>query len=95
MLGLWMVNRDRHDIVMEILEKAKSGKKKTELMTEVGLSYLQSKQYLSMLEERGVVKIDSDKRYKTTKVGLDYVKKCGECFLCDWHAQKQGKHSVK
>lgn len=90
-----MVNRDRHDIVMEILEKAKSGKKKTELMTEVGLSYLQSKQYLSMLEERGLLKTDTDHRYKTTKVGLDYLEKCSECFLSNWHAQKQAKHPVK
>ncbi len=34
-----MVNRDRHDITFEILRKATAGKKKTELMREVGLSY--------------------------------------------------------
>ena len=47
-----MGNRDRHDIVMDILQKAKSGKNKTELMRDVGLSYSRSKQYLAMLVER-------------------------------------------
>jgi predicted transcriptional regulator len=90
-----VVNRDRHDIAIEILDKAKSGKKKTELMLEVGLSYLQSKQYLTTLAERGLLEVETDHRYKTTKMGLDYLKKCSECFLCDWHKQTIAKHSAK
>lgn len=87
-----MVNRDRHDIAMDILLKAKPGKRKTELMSEVGLSYLQSKQYLNTLIERGLLKIDANQYFRTTNKGLDYLNKCSECFLCDWHQQKAGKH---
>ncbi|NWF86476.1 hypothetical protein HXY32_01460 [Candidatus Bathyarchaeota archaeon] len=86
-----MVNRDRHDIAMEILEKAKTGKKKTEIITEVGLSYLQSKQYLTALLDRGLLKIDEKNYFKTTKKGVEYLERCSECFLCDWHKQREGK----
>lgn len=86
-----MVNRDRHEIAMEILEKAKTGKRKTELMTEVGLAYLQLKQYLTTLVERGLLKIDEKNVFKTTKKGVEYLERCSECFLCDWHKQRERK----
>ncbi|MDH5482731.1 MAG: hypothetical protein OEY22_07630 [Candidatus Bathyarchaeota archaeon] len=76
-----MVNRDRHDIVMEILKKATSGKTKTELMRDVGLSYLQTKQYFDVLVKKGVLEIDQKRYYKTTKKGLEFIEKCEECFL--------------
>jgi predicted transcriptional regulator len=84
-----MVNRDRHDIVVEILEKAKSGRSKTELMREVGLSYTQSKQYFSALLEKGLLEIDEDNRYFTAKKGLEFLEKCGECLLFKWTGQKK------
>jgi predicted transcriptional regulator len=56
-------------------------------MTEVGLSYLQSKQYLTILLDKGLLKIDENHRFKTTKKGLEYLEKCSECVL--WHWQKQ------
>ncbi|MGQ9641466.1 MAG: winged helix-turn-helix domain-containing protein [Candidatus Bathycorpusculaceae bacterium] len=83
------VNRDRHDIVVEILEKAKSGKNKTDLMREVGLSYAQSKQYLAVLLEKGLLEIDKANRYKTSKKGLEFLEKCGECLLFKWSKQKK------
>jgi predicted transcriptional regulator len=83
-----MVNRDRHDITAEILKKASSGKKKTELMTDVGLSYSQSKQYLGMLVEKGMLEIDKNGLYKTTRKGSEFLTKCADCFLCDWHKQR-------
>ncbi|MEM3622604.1 MAG: winged helix-turn-helix domain-containing protein [Candidatus Bathyarchaeia archaeon] len=79
-----MVNRDRHDITMEILKKAASGKRKTELMQDVGLSYLQTKQYLSALTEKGLLEIDKQNCYKTTKKGLEFLEKCMECPLFKW-----------
>ena len=79
-----MTRRDRHDIVIEILKKAKSGKLKTRIMVEVGLSYSQSKQYLSMLLERGALKIDENGYFKTTKKGLEFLEKCKECLLFKW-----------
>jgi len=79
-----MGNRDRHDIVMDILQKAKAGKNKTELMRDVGLSYSQSKQYLKMLVEQGLLETKENKRYNTSKKGFSFMEKCGECFLSHW-----------
>jgi len=90
-----MVNRDRHDIVMEILENAKSGKKKTELMTNVGLSYAQTKQYLGILLEKRLLEIDEKRRFKTTKKGLEFFEKCKECPLFKWRKRKESKLLLK
>jgi predicted transcriptional regulator len=83
-----MGNRDRHDIVMEILEQAKSTKKKTELIRNVNLSTFQSKQYLTMLAKKGLLEIDGQGRYKTTRKGIETMEKCDSCFLCHWHKPK-------
>jgi predicted transcriptional regulator len=84
-----MVNRDRHDITIEILKKAKSGIKKTELMREVGLSFLQTKQYLGILREKGLVESGEKQLFKTTKKGMEFLEKCGECLLFKWNKQKR------
>jgi predicted transcriptional regulator len=84
-----MVNRDRHDIVMEVLKKAVSGKTKTELMRDVGLSYVQTKQYFSLLLEKELLEVDKNRLYKTSKKGLEFIDKCEDCFLCHWHKQKR------
>jgi predicted transcriptional regulator len=76
-----MVNRDRHEITLEILKKAISGQKKTELMTEVRLSYAQSKTYLKTLLEKRLLEIDKKHFYKTTSKGLEFLEKCRECPL--------------
>lgn len=87
-----MVNRDRHDITFEILMKATSGKKRTELMSEVGLSYLQSKTYLSVLIKEKLLEVDKEGRFKTTSKGLEFLEKCKECPLFKW-INKKGKPS--
>ena len=84
-----MVRRDRHEIAVDILKKASPGKKKTELMSEVGLSYLQTKQYLDILVEKGMLEIGLDKHLKTTKRGQDFLERCGECLLFPWEKQKR------
>jgi predicted transcriptional regulator len=84
-----MINRDRHDIAIEILKKATSGKSKTELMRDVGLSYLQAKQYLAMLSDNGLLKIEENHRFKTTSKGLEFLEKCKECLLFNWCKQKK------
>jgi predicted transcriptional regulator len=83
-----MVNRDRYDIVVEILEKAKSSKNKTEIIRDVGLSYLQTKQYLGTLIEKGLLEIDANQRFKTTKKGLEFLEKCADCLLFKWPKTK-------
>jgi predicted transcriptional regulator len=84
-----MVNRDRHDITFEILRKATSGKKKTELMREVGLSYTQSKNYLSVLVEEKLLEMDEKRLFRTTKKGLEFLEKCKQCPLFKWDRQKK------
>ena len=83
-----MVNRDRHEIAMEILNKAISGKKKTEIMRDVGLSYQQSKQYLNELVDRQLLKIDEKGNLKTSKKGLEFLEKCEKCPLLGWDKEK-------
>jgi predicted transcriptional regulator len=84
-----MVNRDRPDITFEILRKATSGKKKTELMSEVGLSYTQSKTYLNVLVEKKLLELDEKHLFKTTSKGLEFLEKCEQCPLFKWDRQKK------
>jgi predicted transcriptional regulator len=74
-----MVNRDRHDIAMEILNNAVSGKKKTEIMRDIGLSYLQAKLHLGRIADRGLLKIDEKRNFRTTKKRMEFLKKCNAC----------------
>jgi predicted transcriptional regulator len=83
-----MVNRDRHDIAMEILNRAVSGKRKTEIMRDAGLSYLQAKLYLGELVNRGLLKIDEKHNFKTTKKGLEFLEKCEDCPMFRWDKEK-------
>ena len=87
-----MVNRDRHNITFEILKKAIPGKNKTEIMRDVGLSYTQSKQYFTMLLEKGLLEINDDK-LRTTKRGLEFREKCAGCLLFHWDKQKRSNKS--
>jgi predicted transcriptional regulator len=83
-----MVNRDRHEITLEILNRAVSGKKKTEIMRDVGLSYIQAKLYLGLLVDRGLLEIDWQRNLKTTKRGLEFLEKCKACPLFGWDKEK-------
>ncbi len=83
-----MVNRDRHEITIEILNRAVSGRKKTEIMRDVGLSYLQAKLYLGELVDRGLLEIDAHRNFKTTKKGSEFVEKCKACPLFEWDKDK-------
>jgi predicted transcriptional regulator len=84
-----MVNRDRHDITFEILNKATLGKRKTELMRDVGLSYTQSKIYLQTLTERGLLETDKKGLFRTTSKGSEFLEKCKECPLFKWEKTKR------
>lgn len=86
-----MVNRDRHDITMSILDQAKSGKRKTELMRSVSLSFAQANRYLRFLVAKGLLETDENRSYKTTQRGIDVLKRCTDCFLCHWHPQPKHK----
>jgi predicted transcriptional regulator len=87
-----MVRRDRHDIATEILRKAAVGKKKTELMLDVGLSYAQTKLYLDTLVKKGLLETNESRLLKTTKKGLEFLERCTECMLFPW--EKSEKESL-
>jgi predicted transcriptional regulator len=86
-----MVRRDRHDIVMDMLKSARSAKNKTQLMKEVNMSFVQAQQYLNVALKNELVEMLENHHYKTTRKGLDFLKKCEECFLCHWHLQERRK----
>jgi len=83
-----MVNRDRHEITFEILKRASSGKKKTETMRDVGLSYLQAKHYLDELVRKELLIVDREHNYRTIKKGLEFLEKCAECPLFKWDLER-------
>jgi len=84
-----MVNRDRHDIVIQILKRAKTGANKTELMRDENLSFSQAKLYLGNLLEKGLLEVDDKHRFKTTAEGKVFLRKCEDCPLFMWHSQDQ------
>lgn len=70
-----MKYRGRSDIVSSILEAANNGAIKTKIMYSAYVSFAQLKQYLSMLEENGLLVYDQKtSEYKTTAKGLKLLK---------------------
>lgn len=70
------MRRDRMAIFAEILRTTKDsrrGKRKTEIMRSVNLNYHQANKYLHWLLVNGLLHLDSEDRYKTTKKGLELI----------------------
>lgn len=68
--------RDRLGIMAEIMETAKEGILKTQIMYGVNLSFSQLKEYLRFLTEMGFLKVRIKSRkkiYETTAKGLQYI----------------------
>jgi len=70
--------RARHDIILEILQNAKGGAKKTSLMYKTNLSFSQFKRYLSALKKGGFIAENSG-IWKTTEKGLNVIEACEIC----------------
>jgi predicted transcriptional regulator len=67
--------RSRTDIAAAILEIALDGAIKTKIMYKAFLSFPQLKEYLSVLEERGLLEhIATDREYRTTDKGKQFLK---------------------
>lgn len=79
-----MVNRDRHEIAIDILKKARTGRNKTEMMKEANLSYAQAKLYLENLMAKGLLEMDTKRQFLTTEKGMDFLEKCEICPLLKW-----------
>lgn len=80
------MNRDRHDIIIEILKAAKTGKSQSQIIKEAGLSSALADEYLGNLAERGMIEMDEYKRkfIVTTEKGIDLLQKCASCPLLKW-----------
>ena len=65
--------RDSLVISVAILKAAKSGIRKTQLLSSASLSFTQFTIYAEMLEYRGFLR-KSDSSYQTTKRGLELIK---------------------
>lgn len=70
-----MKYRSRTEIASRILESATGGTTKTRIMYKAFLSYAQLKEYLSVLEENGLLSHDkSEQTYRTTEKGTHFLK---------------------
>lgn len=70
-----MKYRSRTDIAAAILEIALDGSIKTKIMYKAFLSFPQLKEYLSVLEEKGLlVYMSTDHEYRTTDKGKQFLK---------------------
>jgi predicted transcriptional regulator len=69
--------RSRAEIVSQMLEAAKEGLEgaaKTKIMYKACLSFAQSKDYLKLLLDRGLLEYDvSARKYKLTQQGVQYL----------------------
>ena len=67
--------RSRTDIAAAILEIAIDGAIKTKIMYKACLSFPQLKEYLSVLEEKGLLDfVAVDREYRTTDKGRQFLK---------------------
>jgi predicted transcriptional regulator len=70
-----MKYRSRTDIAAAILEIAVDGSIKTKIMYKAFLSFPQLKEYLGVLEEKGLLEYESIKHeYHTTEKGKQFLK---------------------
>ena len=69
-----MKYRSRTEIASRILESAVGGATKTKIMYKAFLSYAQLKEYLTVLEENGLLAHDkSEQVYRTTQKGSRFL----------------------
>ena len=70
-----MKYRSRTEIVGNILDAANGGATKTKIMYKAFLSYVQLKEYLSVLTENNLLEYHNGTQiFKTTEKGLNYLK---------------------
>ena len=73
--------RDRLYIIAEILNIAKDGCLKTQIMYRANLSFAQLNDYISFLTKLSLLKIQNENRkntYRTTTKGNKYLEKYGD-----------------
>jgi len=66
-------------IILEILELAKGGSKRTNIMNECNMSFSQATSYLDILSDAGWIKEDSEGNWFTTEKGRNVCTTCQKC----------------
>jgi len=69
---LKMARRGKLDIIADILRTANRGSKKTKLVYETNTNFVLMKQYLTLLEKRGLV-LEYNAKVYTTDAGNEYL----------------------
>lgn len=90
--------RDKLCIIAEILEIAKGGTLKTQIMYKANLSFAQLNEYLKfMLKIRLIDKLDTTGKdvYIATEKGLDFIQRHSELTELLKEESENGKNSVK
>ena len=67
-----MARRGRLDIIADILRTANRGSKKTRLVYETNTNFVLMKDYLALLEKRGLI-LEYDTKVYTTDAGNEYL----------------------
>ena len=69
-----MRNRQKDEMIRDILASANGGSTISQIMFRAYASHTQAKGYLSMLIEKGYIEYDSvERKYRTTPQGLGYL----------------------
>ena len=68
------INRHSLDIVRDMLSVASVKARKTRIMYQANLSFVQVEKYLHTLLEKGLLEHDGDSCYLITQKGLDFLK---------------------
>jgi predicted transcriptional regulator len=90
--------RDRLYILAEILDIAKDGSLKTQIMYRANLSFTQLNEYLELLTVMKLVGIIEEKGktiYKTTPKGLQYLQNYKEIIELLKNGNNNGKSDIK
>jgi predicted transcriptional regulator len=71
-----MKYRDKNEIIGQILEIANGNRVRlTKIMYEVYLSHAMTKEYLSLLIEKGLIEyLDGERTFKTTEKGINFLR---------------------
>ena len=75
-------NRHSLDIVRDMLSVASVKARKTRIMYQANLSFVQLEKYLGDLLEKGLLSYNGDSYYLITKKGLEFLK------LYDYHIEQ-------
>ena len=72
-----MRNRQKDEIMRDILQTAQGGAGITKIMFHAYLTHGQAKEYSQLLLENGLLELDGDsssmKQYRTTHKGIEYL----------------------